>query len=167
MFRRAVLIGVVLPAIYVLAVAAAGAQEATPQAFLESIYKRYETSQAFVDIGSGAKAARYFTPYVAKLIAKDFAEAKKKNEVGRLDFDPFINGQDWTPTKIEVTVAPGAKPDQAIGTARFTPPDAKDVRSVILDLAKTPAGWRIANIRWEGFGEGTPESLVNILTAKE
>lgn len=151
---------------------AAFAQEATPQAFLDSIYKRYETAQGSVDISSASKAAHYFTPAVTKLIAKDFAESKKKNEVGRLDFDPFINGQDWTPTKIEVKVAEvkgttGVKPGQAIGTARFTPPDAKEARSVILDLVKTSAGWRIADIRWEGFGEGTPESLVKILTAKE
>jgi hypothetical protein len=70
------------------------------QAFLQSIYL-YEKSDKAVDIGSETKATRYFVPSVANLIGCDIAESKKKNEVGRLDFDPFIGGQDWSPTKIE------------------------------------------------------------------
>jgi Protein of unknown function (DUF3828) len=159
----------VLLAAAVLAVLASASfgDDSTPLAFLESIYRRYEKSQEFVDISSAAKAARYFTPSVTKLIARDFAESKRKNEVGRLDVDPFINGQDWTPTKIELKVEPGSKPDRALGIASFTPPDGKATRSIKLDLAKTAAGWRISDIRWEGFGEGQPDSLVKILTAKE
>src|SRR5262249_54029702 len=77
------------------------------QAFLQGIYKVYETSDKAVDIGSETKAARYFVPSLAKLIGRDIAQSKRKNEVGRLDFDPFIGGQDWSPTKIELSVADG------------------------------------------------------------
>jgi Protein of unknown function (DUF3828) len=151
-----------------LALASASfAEDASPQAFLQSIYKRYETSQGFIDISSATKAAHYFTPDVTKLIARDLAESRKKNEVGRLDFDPFINGQDWTPTKIELKVEPDSRPDRALGIASFTPVGGKEKRSIKLDLSKTPAGWRISDIRWEGFGEGQADSLVKILTAKD
>jgi hypothetical protein len=34
-----------------------------------------------------------FSPRIRKLLAADKAYAK--GEVGRLDFDPIINGQDW------------------------------------------------------------------------
>ena len=74
---------------------ASRAQDAGAQAFLQSIYGIYEKSDKAVDISSEAKAARYFAPSLAKLIARDMAESKKRNEVGRLDFDPFVAAQDW------------------------------------------------------------------------
>ena len=139
------------------------AQPASAQAFLQSIYATYQKTDKAVDIGSEQKAARYFVASVAKLIGQDIAWSKKHNEVGKLDFDPFIGGQDWTPTKIELKVAPGAGADRATGTARFTPPGEKKQSVVTLDLAKTPAGWRIADIHWSDQAD----SLAAILSKKE
>jgi len=138
------------------------AQDAGAQAFLQGIYAIYEKSDKAVDIGSEAKAARYFVPAVAKLIARDVAESKKRQEVGRLDFDPFIAGQDWSPTKIALQVAPGASAERATGTARFTVPGEKKPTVVTLDLVKTPAGWRIADIHWADQAD----SLVTVLSRK-
>ena len=132
-------------------------------AFLQSIYAPYRKSDKALDIGSEQKAARYFVPSVAKLIGEDIAASAKRNEVGKLDFDPFIGGQDWSPTRIELTVVAGAGADRGIGSARFTPPGEKRPTTVTLDLTKTPAGWRIADIHWAG----QPDSLVAILTKPE
>jgi uncharacterized protein DUF3828 len=132
------------------------------QAFLQSIYTVYEKSDKAVDIGSQSKAARYFVPSLAKLIGRDIAQAAKRNEVGRLDFDPFIGGQDWSPTKIELNADAGATADRAVGTARFVPAGGKEQTTVTLDLVKTAAGWRIADIHWAG----QPDSLVALLTKK-
>jgi Protein of unknown function (DUF3828) len=139
------------------------AQDTAAQQFLRTIYATYQTSDKAVDIGSQAKAARYFVPSVAKLIGEDIATSAKLNEVGKLDFDPFIGGQDWAPTKIDVKVQAGASADRASGTARFTAPGEKEPTSVTLDLEKTAAGWRIADIHWAG----QPDSLVAILTKKD
>jgi Protein of unknown function (DUF3828) len=139
------------------------AADTSPQAFLQRIYATYEKSEKAVDIGSETKAARYFVPSVAKLIGRDIAEAAKRNEVGRLDFDPFIGGQDWAPTKIEIGVADGATDNRATGTARFLPPGGKEQTTVTLDLSKTAAGWRIADIHWAGQSD----SLVALLTRKD
>jgi hypothetical protein len=132
-------------------------------AFLQELYKHYETSPDGVDIRSQAKAARYFTPTVAHLIDVDSAEAAKQKQVGRLDFDPFIGGQFWQPMKIALTVDAGSTADHALGTARYTPKDEKTPVVIKLDLVKTPAGWRISDMRWEG----QPDSLVKILTTKQ
>jgi len=129
-----------------LLVSSSYAADPRAQAFLQSIYRVYEKSDKAVDIASEAKAARYFVPSLAKLIGRDIAQSKKKNEVGRLDFDPFIGGQDWSPTKIELSVADGTAADRAVGTARFMPAGAKEQTTVTLDLNKTAAGWRIAEI---------------------
>jgi hypothetical protein len=139
------------------------AQSTTGQAFLQSIYATYEKSDKALDIGSEQKAARYFVPSVAKLIGQDIATSAERNEVGKLDFGPFIGGQDWAPTGIEIKVVAGAAPDRATGTARFTPPGEKTPTTVTLDLTKTAAGWRISDIHWAGQAD----SLVAILTKKE
>jgi hypothetical protein len=139
------------------------ADDATPQSFLKRIYQPYQRSDKALDIGSEAKAARYFTPDLARRIGADVAEAAKRNEVGRLDFDPFIGGQDWAPRKIELKVNPGPAPDHASGTASFMPLGEKKRTVVTLDLVKTPSGWRISDIHWQGQSD----SLLKILTAKE
>ncbi len=141
---------------------ASSAQDAAAQAFLQGVYAPYQKGKA-LDIASEAKAARWFVPAVAKLIGDDIAESKKRDEVGRLDFDPFIGGQDWEKTRIELKVTPGAAADRATGTARFTPPGEKKQSVVTLDLVKTPAGWRIADIHWAGEAD----SLVVILSKKD
>ena len=142
---------------------ASRAQDPGAQALLQSVYAPYETPDKSTDIGSATKAARYFTPALTKLIARDMAESKKRNEVGRLDFDPFTGGQDWEATKIELKVAPGASADRATGTARFTAVGDKEPTVVTLDLVKTPAGWRIADIHWSGQAD----SLVAVLSKKD
>jgi Protein of unknown function (DUF3828) len=139
------------------------AQDAGAQAFLQSLYAIYQTSDKALDIGSEPKAARYFVPSLAKLIGQDVAQAAKRNEVGKLDFDLFVGGQDWAPTRIDVKVAAGAAADRAPGTARFTAPGEKQRSVVTLDLVKTAAGWRIADIHWSG----QPDSLVAIMNRKD
>lgn len=146
-----------------LVIAPAVAQDNGALAFLQQIYGQYEKSEDGVDFRSEAKALRYFTPAVARLIEADSAEAARKKEVGRLDFDPFIAGQFWAPTKVALAVAPGPKADQAVGTARYTVKGGTRVVVVTLDLVRIAAGWRIADMRWDSE-QGT---LVKILSAKQ
>jgi hypothetical protein len=160
--RFLVVVGALAAGLIALLDAASSAQDATAQAFLQSLYAPYQKGKA-LDTGSEQKAARYFVPSVAKLIGDDIAESKKRDEVGKLDFDPFIGGQDWAKTKIELKVAPGSGADRATGSARFTPPGEKKQSVVTLDLVKTAAGWRIADIHWAGEAD----SLVAILTKKD
>ena len=161
--RFLVLFGSLIGSLVAVPGAESLAQSATAEAFLQSIYATYQKSDKALDIGSEQKAARYFVTAVAKLIGEDIATSAKRQEVGKLDFDPFIGGQEWSPTRIELNVLPGAAADRATGTARFTPPGEKKPTTVTLDLAKTAAGWRIADIHWAG----QPDSLVAILTKPE
>jgi hypothetical protein len=149
--------------VMVLLAMPSSAQDPGAQAFLQSVYAIYQKSDKAVDIGSQTKAARYFVLALAKLIGQDIAESRKRNEVGKLDFDPFTGGQDWAPTRIELKVAPGTAADRATGSARFTPPGEKTPSVVTLDLVKTAAGWRIADIHWAG----QPDSFVAIMSKKE
>jgi hypothetical protein len=163
MIRFVQALSILASAMLALSASPGFADDATPQNFLKRIYQPYQRSDKALDIGSEAKASRYFTPELARLIGQDISEATKRNEVGRLDFDPFIGGQDWAPRKIELKVNPGSTPDRASGMASFTPLGEKKRTVVTLDLVKTPAGWRISDIHWEG----QTDTLVKILTAKE
>jgi hypothetical protein len=150
-------------AVMALLAASSFAQDAGAQAFLQGVYAIYQNSDKALDIGSEQKAARYFVPSLARLIGQDVAQAARRNEVGKLDSDPFIGGQDWAPTPIELKVTAGAAADRATGTARFTAPGEKQPSVVTLDLVKTAAGWRIADIHWSG----QPDSLVAIMNRKD
>ena len=128
------------------------------KAFLQAIYRNYiGTASKGLRLDKDADYRRHFTPATAELMIKDGREAAKRGEAGRLDFDPFVNGQDWEVKAVDVRVE-NAGPDRATGVASFV--NAGTPTTVRYDLVKTTAGWRIDNMRWAG----TRESLKDILT---
>ncbi len=140
---------IVLAAIAVvlcMAVAAAGAlAQGTPQAFLEGIYQPYLAKDSKgTSLASDAEIRRYFASPLAEAIIKDFADAHKRQDVPLLNGDPFIDAQDWEISDLRIVVKPaGAE----WATGRVTFDIFKERRTVTLDLIRTPAGWRIGEIR--------------------
>ena len=129
----------------VLGFGGALAQEVSPQAFLEAIYRPYAGKDfKGTRIDTPTEVRRYFDTPLAAAILKDRAAAAKRNEVPDLDGDPFIDAQDWEIAGLNIMVkTTGAK--RATGTVTFT--NARQPKTVTLDLVKTAAGWRIAEIR--------------------
>ncbi len=114
--------------------------------FLETIYRSYRGQASDgLDFQTDAKVRRYFTPETARLLVRDRREAK--GETGRLDFDPFVDGQDWEVTAVAVTVAEEGS-DRVTGTVRLT--NVGKPQTVIHELVRTADGWRIHDIRWPG-----------------
>ena len=85
-------------------------------------------------------------------------QRESAGEIGRLDFDPWINGQDWTLSGVEVSEAP-REGDRRIVIARFSNSGTHNVirfelveeggRWLIDDMASTPPdgeGWRLREI---------------------
>jgi hypothetical protein len=130
-----------------LAVAMTGratADSASAQAFVEAIYAPYlNKNYKGTPYGKPANLRRYFEPRLANAIVKDMTAAKKRGEVPTLDGDPFIDAQDWeiADLAIAVKIAGTAK---ALATVKFT--NMREPKTVTLDLMKTSAGWRIAEI---------------------
>ncbi len=136
-------------AIAVLAVVAttapATAQQTSPQAFLEAIYRPYlDKNFKGTGLDKAADVRRYFAAPLAAAILKDRAVAAKRNEVPTLDGDPFIDAQDWEMSNLKIVVDAKAA-DKATGIVSFS--NAGMAKTVTLDLIKTAAGWRIAEIR--------------------
>src|SRR5580700_8124822 len=96
--------------------AAPASQVNDPQAFVTEIYKRFSASQA----GSGdyTPPADFYTPRLKALFVRD--EKWAKGEVGCLDFDFWVNGQDYQLKNVRVNSRPVADhPDRVLVIATF------------------------------------------------
>jgi len=103
-----------LAAVFAALVAGGPAQaqnEADPIAFVQAIYRDYgrEKPTPWPD--------RAYSPRLQKLIDKDRRDTPK-GEIGRLDFDPFVNGQDWKISGLQVALVSHTGND-AVVEARF------------------------------------------------
>ena len=121
----------------------AGAQSSAPLDFLNSIYEPYK--QAGFKGQPYWEARRFFVADLAEAIERDFAEAKKRNEVPTLDGDPFIDAQDWSIGEFRYTM----RSEVAIaghGAALVNFRHLDTPKQLMVFLTKTPQGWRIHDI---------------------
>ena len=147
--RRLVLAGLVTA----LAGTDVRAQAVTAQAFVENLYRPY------LDKGFRGQpydeATRFFVPALAQAMDRDNREAKRRNEVPALNGDPFVDAQDWEISRLSIDVT--ASGDAA--TARIAFQNFGETKRLLLELAKTPAGWRIAEIE---APSGSLKALYNL-----
>jgi hypothetical protein len=127
------------------ATGAASAAGSSARSFVDSIFANYTGEKANgVPLDNDAAIRRYFEPKLAALIIADRRNAA--GEVGKLDSDPFIDAQDWQIDAVDVAVR-DLTPDKAAATISFK--SLGKQKSVVLDLVKLGAGWRIADITWD------------------
>jgi hypothetical protein len=166
--RAAALPGAVLGVFVALLIVAAPGRAADPaaEALLKGIYANYVGPDSKgVDFTSPVEAARIFPPDLAALIAADVAESAMSDDVGRLDFDPFVDAQDWQVKSVDVKVedAPDSAADSTGGTeiadATASFDNFDETHTVRFALVKTAAGWRIADILWDDEGPSFHEML--------
>jgi hypothetical protein len=122
-----------------LAALLAAAPVETPRAFVDRIYAGYRDSE----YSPFAAPERFFA---APLVAAIEEDSRLSNgEVGFLDGDPLCQCQD--PAGLETIVREVRQPTPRTATARILLRfSTSDRRSVRLQLVRTPAGWRIADI---------------------
>ena len=121
------------------------AADQTAQAFVTAIYAAYKGKNTKgIQLTNEREIRRYFAPALAALIIKDRKDAGKRNEVGALDGDPFIDAQDWEIASFDIAVSEPT-PGKAIATVKFTNDTPK---VVVLDLVKLKTEWRISEITW-------------------
>jgi hypothetical protein len=126
------------------------------KAFVTKIYDAYKgRNSKGVSIGTEAAIRTYFEPALATLIIKDGQAAAKRKDARTLDFDPFVDGQEWEISDVSVAVSP-TPPDKAVATVslkNFGLPT-----KIVLSLVRAKSDWRIADITWQR-GDSTPETL--------
>jgi Protein of unknown function (DUF3828) len=156
--RRAIMLGSICAA----TARRASAADQSAQTFVAGIYDAYKGKN-----GNGHPLdneriiRRYFEPSLAAAILKDQRAAARRQEVGTLDFDPFVDAQDWDIDTFDIAVS-DAGPDKAAATVKFS--NSKQDSTVVLDLVKIKGEWKISNITWTPHE--TPNSLRALLTHK-
>jgi len=149
--RRSLALGAAGAALAAVAFAA----DASPTAFITAIYNSYKGKDAKgVPLDSERTIRRYFEPKLAAAMARDQKAAARKNEVGRLDFDPFLDAQDWEVDSFDIAVG-NAAAGKAQATVKFV--NMGEAMTVTLDLVQASNAWRIYDIAW--MHDGKTETL--------
>jgi hypothetical protein len=135
----------------------AAAADGSPRAFVAAIYDAYVGKNGDgVPMDSNQKIQRYFEPSLAAQMVKDQNDAAQRKEVSTLDFDPFVDAQDWDIAAYNVTVSDKGA-DKASATVTFN--NFGKPQTVVLDLVKIKNDWKISDIAW------TPHENPNTLRA--
>ncbi|MEP9375797.1 DUF3828 domain-containing protein [Aquabacter sp. CN5-332] len=147
-----------------LATVPAAAQSAkppapAPDAVVRALYQHYldtrpDTAVAF-DYTDPSVAKDYFDPALAKLLVAD-----GKRDEARLDFDPFVDGQDFEITSVDYATKTVSSKEAQV-SAQFQNFDEK--KTVTYKVVRTPAGWRIADVLWGG----SRDTLRKLLSAPD
>jgi Protein of unknown function (DUF3828) len=131
------------------------ATEPSARDFVTAIYDAYKGKNAKGrPLDDDAAIRRYFEPKLAAAMIKDRRAAARRKEVGTLDFDPFVDAQDWEIASFDIVVSDKA-PGQASATVRFA--NSGTNSTAVLDLVNIKGAWKISNITW------TPHEKPNTL----
>src|SRR3984885_14215274 len=93
---------------------------------------------------------RAFEPSLAALMVRDQKLAAKRGEVGLLDFDPFVDAQDWEISDFDIA-ANDTTPGKATATVKFT--NFNKPVTGRLRLIKIKNDWPIADSTWTRDGK--------------
>jgi hypothetical protein len=122
----------------------ASAGDASATAFITAIYNSYKGKDAKgMPLDSERIIRRYFEPQLATMMAKDQKAAARRGEVGLLDFDPFLEAQDWDVTTFDINVT-DATAGKAQATVKFV--NLGQAMTVMLDLVQVNKDWRVYDI---------------------
>src|SRR5262249_26312609 len=136
----------------------ASAGDASAIIFITTIYNSYQGKDAKgTPLDSERTIRRYFEPALATLMVEDQKAAARRNEVGLLDFDPFLDAQDWDVTTFDIVVS-DAVAGKAQATVKFV--NQGQAMTVVLDLVQVENTWRIHDIAW--LRDGKTETLRKI-----
>jgi hypothetical protein len=113
-----------------------------PEAFVRDIYKRFAASQA----GSGdyTPPADFYSPRLKALFVRD--EKWAKGEVGCLDFDFWVNGQDYQLKNVRVSSRPVADhPDRILVIATFL--NLGTMNEIHFDFQRIAGKWLLDDVQ--------------------
>jgi hypothetical protein len=147
--RRTLILGAACAPL--VAATAARSTDVSALAFVTNIYNGYKGNDSPGHaLDSEPVIRRYFEPSLATLMVKDQKLAAKRGEVGTLDFDAFVDAQEWEISDFDIAVSDTA-PGKATATVKFTNLGKPTI--VSLDLVTIKNDWRIRDITWQIDGK--------------
>jgi len=117
-----------------------------PTKVVTDLYRAHKgKADPLQDPASKKLLGAYFDKDLLALYLKDQAESK--GEVGKLEFDPLYNAQDFEIKDFSVALVT-QKEDSAEVAASFK--NMGKSEKIVFLLTNTPQGWRIADIKYSG-----------------
>ena len=141
-------------ALVALAAGTASAQN-TPTEAVTRLYRDYAWEVVFAAPPTGvtgfaqsprAVLTKYVDTSLARLLVADQACLARGEGICNLDFAPLWGSQDPAVSEFEI----GATRDPAIIRVKYTIPGGDQEVTLDLQLGRTPAGWRVRDIFYEG-----------------
>jgi hypothetical protein len=111
----------------------------TPQALLDALYTPYKAGDGFD--WSNWDESKFRSKELNALFDKDAKEAD--GDIGRLDFDPYIDGQDYQITDLKFG-EPTINGDTAKVEVTFKNFDSAE--DLLFTLVKEPDGWKVDDV---------------------
>ncbi len=119
--------------------ATAAAAFDTPKAMLTALYAPYLKGDSF-DWNTWDES-KFRSAHLNELFAADLKEAK--GDVGRLDFDPYIDGQDYTITNLKIG---DAQIDGKTAKVEVTFKNFDSSEDLMYTLVDEADGWKIDDV---------------------
>lgn len=129
----------------------------TPKALLQAVYAPYFKGEFFD--WSTQDESKYRSASLNALFAADAKEAPE-GDVGRLDFDPYIDGQDYAITRLKYGVAAITGTTATMDVTFHNFDIAEDMQFL---LVKEADGWKIDDVISKS--KDNPYSLRAIMSA--
>lgn len=114
--------------------AAQGTADSDPVSLIKAIYKTYETDNPGLP--------HIYSKRLQALIDKDEKETPE-GMVGRIDWDVFVDGQDWKLTELKIALV-SKSADKAQVRATFKNFDQPS--NMLFDLVREDGRWRIDDV---------------------
>jgi hypothetical protein len=110
-----------------------------PKTFVSEVYRRLIASQS--THSSYTPPEDIYTPRLEKLVRED--KRKAKGEVGCLDFDFWLNAQDWTITRLTITSVDDGQ-DRKTVIAKFR--NINEPQEIHFDFRKNAGRWQLDDV---------------------
>jgi len=115
-----------------------------PADVIRPLYARYMTDPASTTFPALEEQAPW-SASMRQALAEMAARQQQDEGASGLDFDPFVNAQDWQISNVNVTTDGFVEGSHAVVRASFENGGAP--QEVLYDLVWESGGWRVDNIR--------------------
>jgi hypothetical protein len=132
----------------------------SPKDLVEAFYAPYLLADFDKFIEEKGNEDSFYSEGLLALYEQDRADSERLGGIARIDFDPWINGQDFELTDLVVSEA------EISGDTATVPVDFKNMgqeNSMWVSVVKEADGWKIDDV--EHFGPENPYRLSTILEA--
>ncbi len=132
-----------------------------PKALVQAFYAAYSEQDfdKFIELKKDEES--FFSEGLKALYAQDAADSERLGGIARIDFDPWINGQDFQVT--ELFIGDGELTSDTTATVPVDFKNFDQVNNTWVYAVKEADGWKIDDI--ENFDPEYPYRLREILEA--